>query len=46
MAELDYRVISALIQQLPKDGKWTKALRERWLAALAANVDLQIEITE
>jgi hypothetical protein len=41
---VDYRPISALIQQLPKDGKWTQARRDRWMRAFEANVDLLIEI--
>ncbi len=40
----DYRLLSALIQQLPKDGKWANHRRERWLQAFTANIDLLIEI--
>ena len=42
----DYRLISAVMQQLPKDGKWTKARRDRWLEAVAANVDLLVEMID
>jgi hypothetical protein len=42
----DYRLISAVMQQLPKDGKWTKARRDRWIQAVSASVDLLVEITE
>jgi hypothetical protein len=41
----DYRLISAVMQQLPKDGKWTKARRDRWIQAVAASVDLLVEVT-
>jgi len=42
----DYRLISAVMQQLPKDGRWTKARRDRWIQAVAASVDLLVEVTE
>src|SRR5439155_5885572 len=42
----DYRLLSALIQQLPKDAKWSKSRRDRWVQAMTAGVDLLIEITE
>ncbi|MGB6838606.1 MAG: DUF5343 domain-containing protein [Dehalococcoidia bacterium] len=42
----DYRLVSAVMQQLPKDGKWTKARRDKWIEAVAANVDLLIEVIE
>jgi hypothetical protein len=32
------------MQQLPKDGRWTQARRDRWIAAFEANVDLLVEI--
>lgn len=40
----DYRLLLAMIQQLPKDGKWTQARRDRWLNAMGVNVDLIVEI--
>lgn len=40
----DYRLLSALIQQLPKDGKWTQGRRDRWLQAFTANIDLLVEV--
>jgi hypothetical protein len=40
----DYRLLSALIQQLPRDGKWTERRRDRWLQAFTANIDLLIEV--
>lgn len=41
-----YRLLSALIQQLPKDGKWTQNRRDRWLQAFTANIDLLVEVTD
>ncbi|MGD0018936.1 MAG: DUF5343 domain-containing protein [Candidatus Limnocylindrales bacterium] len=40
----DYRLISAVIQRLPRDGKWTPDKRDRWLQALTSAVDLLIEV--
>jgi hypothetical protein len=40
----DYRLLSALIQQLPRDGKWTQGRRDRWLQAFTANIDLLVEV--
>lgn len=40
----DYRLLSALIQQLPRDGTWPSERRERWLQAFTANIDLLIEV--
>lgn len=42
----DYRLISALIQQLPRDGRWPKAKRDRWLLAMTSAVDLLFEVAE
>ncbi len=38
-----YTLLSALIQQLPKDGKWSKKRHDSWVAAMTANVDLLVE---
>jgi hypothetical protein len=40
----DYRLLSALIQQLPRDGKWSKGRRDRWLQAFTSNIDLLVEL--
>lgn len=40
----DYRLISAVIQRLPRDGKWTPEKRDRWLQALTSAIDLLIEV--
>ena len=42
----DYRLISALIQQLPRDGRWIKAKRDRWLLAMTSAVDLLFELVD
>lgn len=42
----DPRLVSVLMQKLPASGKWTQAKRDKWLQAVAANVDLMIEIVE
>ena len=38
-----YEVIDAIVAQLPDEGKWSKARRDRWLAAITSAVDLLIE---
>jgi hypothetical protein len=45
-ASLDLRLLSALIQQLPKDGHWSSARRDRWIQAVTATVDLLIDTDE
>lgn len=42
----DYRLVAAVIQQLPREPRWTKAKRDRWLQALTAAVDLLFEVEE
>jgi len=44
--QTDYRVLLPLIQQLPKDGKWTKSVRDRWLHMVEATIDFKIEVRE
>lgn len=43
---VDYRLISALMQQLPKDGKWTRDKRDKWVGAMTAGVDLLTEVVD
>ncbi|MDE2939714.1 MAG: DUF5343 domain-containing protein [Chloroflexota bacterium] len=43
---IDYRLISAIVNQLPGDGKWSSIRRERWLSAMTAAVDLIVELEE
>lgn len=45
-AGIDFRLVSALMQQLPKDGKWTKAKRDKWVEAVSASIDLLTDIIE
>lgn len=45
-ASPDYRLISAVIQQLPRSGKWTRERRDRWLLTLTSAVDLLFEVTD
>jgi Family of unknown function (DUF5343) len=47
-ADADYMILQNLIQQLPKgpDKMWTKSRRDRWLQAMAANIDVLIEVKE
>jgi hypothetical protein len=42
----DYGLISAVMQQLPKNGKWTRARRDKWIQAVTASVDLLVEVAE
>lgn len=42
----DYRLIQAVIQQLPREPRWSAAKRDRWLKALSAAVDLVFELEE
>ncbi|MCH8025885.1 MAG: DUF5343 domain-containing protein [Chloroflexi bacterium] len=45
-AGLDLRLLSGLMQQLPKDGRWTQERRDRWLHAMAGNVDLIVTVVD
>jgi hypothetical protein len=42
-AMLDIRLITAIIQQLPRDRRWSTSRRQRWLGAITSAVDLLIE---
>jgi len=42
----DYRLVQAVIQQLPREPRWTTAKRDRWIAALTAAVDLVFEVED
>ncbi len=44
--ETDYRLISALMQQLPASGKWSQSKRDRWVKAVTAAVDLLTETSD
>lgn len=40
---VDIRLITAIIQQLPRERRWTSSRRQKWLAAIESAVDLLIE---
>ena len=44
--DLDYRLVSSIVQQLPKSGQWTAEKRERWINALTSAIDLLIDVNE
>ena len=44
--ELDYRLVSSIVQQLPKNGQWTTEKRGKWLAAMTSAIDLLIDVHE
>jgi Family of unknown function (DUF5343) len=39
-----YDLVMAFIRRLPQNRKWTKQERDRWLHALSASIDLEIEV--
>ena len=43
---IDTRVLTALIQQLPKDRRWTSARRDRWFAMFGSAVDFVVEVDD
>lgn len=45
-SHVDYRLVQAVLQQLPSEPRWTAAKRERWLTAMSAAVDLVFEVEE
>lgn len=40
----DYRLVAAVVQQLPRVGKWTQQRRNKWIEAMTATVDLLVEV--
>lgn len=42
----DYPLVTAIVQQLPKNGKWTQKRHDLWVHAMTSAVDLAIEIEE
>lgn len=40
------RLMQLFLQQLPRDGKWTWAKRQRWIGAVTATLDFVIEIKD
>ena len=45
-AEFDFRLVSSIVQQLPKNGQWTSDKRQRWLDAMTSAIDLLIDVQE
>lgn len=39
-----YRALDAIYIQLPKSPGWSASKRQRWLSALAAALDLEVEV--
>ena len=44
--EVKYRLIFAVIQQLPPQRKWTATRRQKWLHAVEAAVDLVVDVVD
>lgn len=42
----DSDVLNWLLLQLPANGKWTQARRDRWVAAQVSFIDLIIEVVD
>lgn len=42
----DYPAITVLMQQLPKDGRWTNRRRGLWIQAMVSAVDLSVEVVD
>lgn len=42
----DYAVVHAVVKRLPAGAAWSTAERDKWLAAIRAAVDLEVEINE
>ena len=45
-SQADYRLVQAVIQQLPREPRWTATKRDRWIAALTSAVDLVFEVED
>lgn len=43
---IDTRVLTALIQQLPKERRWTSVRRERWFSMFESAVDFVVEVDD
>ena len=44
--DAEYRLVFAVMQQLPSDRQWSADRRQRWLAAVEAAVDLMVDVVE
>ena len=45
-SDFDFRLVSAIVQQLPRNGPWTSEKRQKWIDAMTSAVDLLIEVQE
>jgi Family of unknown function (DUF5343) len=43
---VDLRLLAAIIQQIPRDGRWSQGRRDRWISAMTSAVDLVTEVIE
>ena len=43
---LDLRLISAIVQQLPRNWRWTQRKRDIWLQTMTSAVDLLVDVVE
>lgn len=41
-----YPLVTAIVKQLPKDGRWTEKRRDLWMKAMESAVNLAIEVEE
>jgi len=46
LGQATYELLEAALRQLPPDARWTKAKRDRWIAAVTTGVDLLVEVVE
>jgi len=45
-ADVPYLIlVSAIVQQLPREGKWTASKRQHWMDAMTSAIDLLIEVS-
>jgi hypothetical protein len=44
--DAEYRLVFAVMQQLPNDRRWSADKRQKWLAAVEAAVDLMVDVVE
>ena len=44
--DLDYRLVSSIVQQLPKNGHWTAEKRGKWINAMTSAIDLLIDVQD
>lgn len=42
----EYPAIAVLMQQLPKDGKWTNRRRRLWIQAMISAVEFSVDVVD